>query len=51
MQTNGAVALTKALDECMRKGDFKSMGEVTVGAYLQEKLAWKLGGVGVQLQT
>jgi tyrosinase len=51
MQTNGAVALTKALEERMRKGDLESMDEVTVGAYLQEKLAWKLVGVGVQLQT
>jgi hypothetical protein len=48
MQTNGVVALTKALEDHMRKGHLESMDEVAVGAYLQEKLAWKLVGVSPQ---
>jgi tyrosinase len=49
MQTNGVVALTKALEDHMRKGSLKSMDEAAVGAYLQEKLAWKLVGVSHHL--
>jgi tyrosinase len=48
MQTNGVVALTKALEDHMRRGHLESMDEVAVVAYLREKLTWKLVGVSPQ---
>jgi hypothetical protein len=48
MQTKGVVALTKALENHLRRNDLESMDEAAVGAYLQEKLIWKLVGVSPQ---
>jgi tyrosinase len=42
MKTNGVVALTAALEDRMRMGELRSMDEVAVGMYLQEKLHWLL---------
>ncbi|KAI4640021.1 hypothetical protein J4E93_008821 [Alternaria ventricosa] len=42
MQTNGVVALTAALEDRMRMGELRSMDEIVVGTYLQEKLHWLL---------
>jgi hypothetical protein len=45
MQMNSVVALTSTLEEKMEMGELLSFDEVAVGAYLQDKLTWRLVGV------